>query len=173
MLRESKSSSAVGDWAPLGCAIFSGDVTNWEVEELKDGSRNGFLEVGRGGGSSKGERGSGEARLLGDAARLRKGLLDERLSDRPADGPVVVRWLDGWPRPSRSPSIADIVAKTCFDVSDLVFSHSQVATLLFPMSQSARLSVGCQEECLADEQRVGSDSVLVWASGQWLLCRAI
>ncbi|KAI1156291.1 hypothetical protein F4825DRAFT_322163 [Nemania diffusa] len=77
------------------------------------------------------------------------------------------------PRPSRSPSIADIVAKTCFDVSDLVFSHSQVATLLFPMSQSARLSVGCQEECLADEQRVGSDSVLVWASGQWLLCRAI
>lgn len=97
MSKLTKSSSAVGDWAPLGCAIFSGDVTNWEVEELKDGSRNGFLEVGRGGGSSKGERGSGEARLLGDAARLRKGLLDERLSDRPADGPVVVRWLDGWP----------------------------------------------------------------------------
>lgn len=54
--------------------------------------RKGFLEVGRGGGSSKGERGrGGEARLLGDAARLRKGLLDERLSVKPIGGPFVAR----------------------------------------------------------------------------------
>lgn len=57
------------------------------------GSRKGLLEVGRAGagagggwncgvGSSKGEAG-----LLGkgDPARLRKGLLEERLSDRPGD----------------------------------------------------------------------------------------
>lgn len=49
-------------------------------------SRNGFLETGRGGGSSKGD--AGEA---GDAARLRNGLLDDRLRDRPAagSGPVI------------------------------------------------------------------------------------
>lgn len=69
----------------------------WAEEGVKSGSRNGFLEVGRGGGSSKGERGSGEARLLGDAARLRKGLLDERFSDKPAGAPVAACWRDGWP----------------------------------------------------------------------------
>lgn len=39
-------------------------------------SRNGFRETGRAGGSSKGE--------AGEAARLRKGLLDDRLRLRPA-----------------------------------------------------------------------------------------
>lgn len=81
----------------MDSAIFSGDSTNWAEEDVKSGSRNGFLEDGRGGGSSKGERGSGEARLLGDAARLRKGLLDERFSDKPADAPVVACWRGGWP----------------------------------------------------------------------------
>jgi hypothetical protein len=38
----------------------------------------GFRDTGRGGGSSKGDE--------GEAARLRKGLLDERLILRPADG---------------------------------------------------------------------------------------
>jgi hypothetical protein len=49
-------------------------------------SRNGFLETGRGGGSSKGD--AGEA---GDAARLRKGLLEDRLIVSPAEG----SWPDG------------------------------------------------------------------------------
>lgn len=57
---------------------------------LCDGSRKGLLETGRGGwvgrlgdGSSKGDAG-----LLGrgDPARLRKGLLEERLMDRPGEG---------------------------------------------------------------------------------------
>lgn len=48
----------------------------------------GFRESGRAGGSSKGD--AGEARrgetLAGEAARLRKGLFEERLILRPADG---------------------------------------------------------------------------------------
>lgn len=52
---------------------------------LFEGSRNGLLETGRGSGfglgSSKGEVGLGGS---GEPARLRKGLLDERLNDRPA-----------------------------------------------------------------------------------------
>jgi hypothetical protein len=48
-------------------------------------SRNGFLERGRGGGSSKGD--AGEA---GEAARLRKGLLEERLMESPMGS-----WPDG------------------------------------------------------------------------------
>jgi hypothetical protein len=50
---------------------------------VEDASRNGFRETGLGGGS-KGERCSSEKE--GDAARLRKGLLEERLSVSPGDG---------------------------------------------------------------------------------------
>lgn len=45
----------------------------------------GFLDSGRGGGSSKGEAGLLSryiSRLAGDGARLRKGLLDDRLRVR-------------------------------------------------------------------------------------------
>jgi len=44
------------------------------------GSRNGLRETGRGGGSSKGDAG-----LVGDTARLRKGLFEERFNESPAD----------------------------------------------------------------------------------------
>lgn len=58
-------------------------------------SKNGFLDTGRSGGSSKGEWGGGGEKvwelglrpLFGEAARLRKGLFDERLSVNPADRP--------------------------------------------------------------------------------------
>lgn len=49
----------------------------------EEASRNGFRETGRGGGS-KGE--SCPSDKEGDAARLRKGLLEERLSVSPGDG---------------------------------------------------------------------------------------
>jgi len=48
------------------------------------GSRKGLRESGRGGGSSKGETGGGgEAVTAGDAARLRKGLLELRFKSKP------------------------------------------------------------------------------------------
>jgi hypothetical protein len=50
---------------------------------VEDVSRKGFRETGRGGGS-KGERCPSDKE--GDAARLRKGLLEERLSVSPRDG---------------------------------------------------------------------------------------
>jgi len=53
-----------------------------------EGSRKGLRDSGLGGGSSKGESWEGET--TGEAARLRKGLLEERLS--------VKRWsfCSGW-----------------------------------------------------------------------------
>jgi len=53
------------------------------VEGWLKGSRKGFLETGRAGGSSKGECGRGGEKLLGDAARLRNGLFEERLRANP------------------------------------------------------------------------------------------
>ena len=47
------------------------------------GSRNGLRESGRGGGSSKGE--VGLCAEVGDTARLRKGLLEERFNSKPED----------------------------------------------------------------------------------------
>lgn len=63
-----------------------------ELAICLEGSRNGLLERGRE-GSSATERGcgvgssKGDAGLLGkgDPARLRKGLLDERLRDNPGE----------------------------------------------------------------------------------------
>lgn len=67
-----KISSADMDlWSELA-DIASGDLTGGGGR-----SRNGLRDTGRGGGSSKGD--------AGDAARLRKGLLEERLRLRPAD----------------------------------------------------------------------------------------
>lgn len=65
--------------------ISSADMDLWSElfdmasGDLKGGglSRNGFRETGLGGGSSKGD--------AGDAARLRKGLFEERLRLKPAD----------------------------------------------------------------------------------------
>lgn len=71
-----KSSSAVG--SALADAMISGERSGLAV-----GSRKGLRETGRGGGSSKGDRGEG---TVGDAARLRKGLLEERLRVRPRAG---------------------------------------------------------------------------------------
>jgi len=47
------------------------------------GSRNGLRDVGRGGGSSKGE--AGLCAVVGETARLRKGLFEERFKSNPAD----------------------------------------------------------------------------------------
>jgi hypothetical protein len=67
-----KISSADMDlWSELD-DIASGDLTGGEGR-----SRKGLRDTGRAGGSSKGD--------AGDAARLRKGLLEERLMLRPAD----------------------------------------------------------------------------------------
>ena len=77
-------SSAVSD------GLFSSDMVSdsdrmFERLDLlpRAGSRNGLRERGRGGGSSKGE--AGLRGTAGDAARLRKGLFEERLSSNPAD----------------------------------------------------------------------------------------
>jgi hypothetical protein len=47
------------------------------------GSRNGLRDVGRGGGSLKGE--AGLCAEVGETARLRKGLFEERFNSSPAD----------------------------------------------------------------------------------------
>jgi len=75
-------SSAVG--AVVGDCLFSIDMASDRMfcklaRVVSAGSRNGFRDTGRGGGSSKGED------RAGDTARLRKGLFEERLSDKPAD----------------------------------------------------------------------------------------
>jgi hypothetical protein len=62
--------------------ILSGDRTGG-CGNVEGVSRNGFLETGRGGGS-KGERCPSDKE--GEVARLRKGLLEERLSASPVDG---------------------------------------------------------------------------------------
>jgi len=64
-------------------------ASDCELDEFA-GSRNGLRDTGRGGGPSNGE--VGESGLLalpsaGEAARLRKGLLDWRLTVRPVDLP--------------------------------------------------------------------------------------
>lgn len=90
------SSSAVGDLRFSFGEAIAGDWTRgtW-TWVASDGSKKGFVETGlAGGGSSKGERGGGGEKelgavaLFGEAARLRKGLLDERLSVNPADRPA-------------------------------------------------------------------------------------
>lgn len=97
------NSSAEGDFASLADAMLSGDFTrsmgNCVVMLLFElGSRKGFLETGRGGGSSNGERGGGGEKLLGpplgEGAPLRKGLFDERLRVNPGDRPADEV---GWP----------------------------------------------------------------------------
>ena len=76
-------SSAVGDAFFSGGAILAVSVFRFCMLRVAFGSRNGFRDTGRGRGSSKGEAGLWR---LGDTARLRKGLLDDRLSSNPADG---------------------------------------------------------------------------------------
>jgi hypothetical protein len=64
--------------------ILSGDPANGRgIVFVDEASRNGFRETGRGGGS-KGERCPSDKE--GDTARLRNGLLEERLSVSPGDG---------------------------------------------------------------------------------------
>lgn len=97
------NSSAVGDLLfSVGEAMLAGDCTlcTWLLSE---GSKKGFLETGlAGAGSSNGEWGGGGENelgvraLFGDAARLRKGLFDERLSVNPADRPL------DWPMPTQT-----------------------------------------------------------------------
>jgi hypothetical protein len=65
--------------------ILSGELTGGCGNDfVEDASRNGFREAGLG-GASKGERCPSDAG--GDTARLRKGLLEERLRASPGDGP--------------------------------------------------------------------------------------
>jgi len=80
--KEPKRSSAVGP--VVGDPFFSIDIASdlifCKLERVVSaGSRKGFRDAGRGGGSSNGE---GRA---GDIARLRKGLFEERLSVRPEE----------------------------------------------------------------------------------------
>jgi hypothetical protein len=80
--KEPKRSSAVGP--AVGDVFLSIDMASDRIfckldRVVSAGSRNGFRDTGRGGGSSKGDDSAG------DMARLRKGLLEERLSVRPAD----------------------------------------------------------------------------------------
>ena len=82
-------------------SVGGGDRMDWFVA----GSRKGFLETGRGGGSSKGEAGL-VGREAGEAARLRKGLFDERLMVRPAD-----RW---------SKSRLELAAATCMRMTTVI-----------------------------------------------------
>lgn len=74
-------STGLGTADSVAKDILSGDPTGGGGNE--DVSRNGFLETGRGGGS-KGERCPSDKE--GEVARLRKGLLEERLSASPVDG---------------------------------------------------------------------------------------
>lgn len=106
-VRLSKSSAALPVNAGFGPEdsvandILSGDpASGLGTVFEEDASRNGFRETGRGGGS-KGE--SCPSDKEGDAARLRKGLLEERLSVSPGDGRESA-W-PGW--------VSDIVAMTC------------------------------------------------------------
>lgn len=75
-------SSAEGDALSFEEAILSGELTLSTGPPAEGRSRKGFLDVGLGGGSSKGELGAGE-RAPGDTARLRKGLFDPRFKVRP------------------------------------------------------------------------------------------
>jgi hypothetical protein len=79
-----KISSAVRDGL-LSSDMFSDAdrMLEWLDRLAMAGSRNGLRETGRGGGSSKGE--AGLCAEVGDTARLRKGLFDERFNDNPAD----------------------------------------------------------------------------------------
>jgi hypothetical protein len=63
--------------------ILSGDLRGGSGNIfVEDASKKGFRDTGRGGGSN----GDVGPLLAGDAARLRKGLLEERLSVSPGDG---------------------------------------------------------------------------------------
>lgn len=63
--------------ASVGKVILSGDVLKGDRGLSDARSRKGFRETGRG-GASRGEESPDDT--LGDAARLRKGLLEERVS---------------------------------------------------------------------------------------------
>ena len=75
-------SSAVGDVLSFGTDMLSGDLTLSLAPVVEGRSKKGFLEVGLGGGSSNGEASAGD-RLLGETARLRKGLLEPKFRVRP------------------------------------------------------------------------------------------
>lgn len=87
----SKSSAAFPVNTVLGGAAFvakdilSGERAGWaKISTVEDASRNGFRDRGRGGGS-KGERWPSD-NAAGEAARFRKGLLDDRFCVSPGDG---------------------------------------------------------------------------------------
>lgn len=88
-------SSAVSDWCSGLLGTKPGDSRGWL--EL---SKKGFRETGlcRVAGSSKGDV-VGDARAgsrpAGDAARLRKGLFEDKLTDSPGDGrrPMIFKIL--------------------------------------------------------------------------------
>ena len=63
-------------------AMVSGDFVDFAA-----GSRNGFLETGRGDGSSKGEAGL-LGMEFGEAALFLKGLLEDRLRVKPGALPI-------------------------------------------------------------------------------------
>lgn len=75
-------SSAVGAFLSAAVVDISSVVRRFCRLRVVLGSRKGFRETGRAGGSSKGEPGLWR---LGDTARLRNGLFDDRLSSKPAD----------------------------------------------------------------------------------------
>lgn len=74
----------VGAVASVGNVILLGDVLKGDRGLSKSMSRKGLRDTGRGGASRGDERPDD---TLGDAARLRKGLFDDRLGgSRPGTG---------------------------------------------------------------------------------------
>ncbi len=85
--RRTKSSAALpvrggglGAAEPPFAEDIVGDVENAAAKSMvaPDASRNGFRDTGRGGGSEE---------IVGEAARLRKGLLDNKLGERLGERP--------------------------------------------------------------------------------------
>lgn len=75
--------AVLGGAASVAEDILSGEVPGRAKVSCEPASRKGFRDNGRG-GASKGEREPLER--AGEAARLRKGLLEERLSVSPGEG---------------------------------------------------------------------------------------
>lgn len=84
----------MGDFFSVDAMLLSGDRRFCRLRVVF-GSRNGFRDTGLGEGSSKGEAGLWR---LGDTARLRNGLLDDRLSSNPADAWSAVPEQTGQPK---------------------------------------------------------------------------
>lgn len=124
------------------------------------GSRNGFRETGRGGGSSNGDTGLWR---LGETARLRNGLFDERLRLNPPDC-----WSMGAPRQKVSQRIA-----TCSPTAPCMRSDDDDRDMKQQSQQARRQKwIGCQSPDDERREKLGSGGLRlvdwggVWADNQ-------